>query len=220
MKCILTAILSLCLSALGADAAAQPNGCGSGWSTKVVPDKIRLLNCSMKTSCDTHDTCYSKCEGRVDGICEYQKCRPSGALYGAPVCKTDAKLLKLGFDAQTRRAACDTAIAIDITSANPNNWACRAVAIIYSRAVKTWGDSAFSGYGSPNEPLAWAQTQEDYDKAIADFIQFSNEQDFKDFVIAAESGKPQVNFCGRLKYSKDSGLTNVSAQDKKACTDG
>lgn len=198
--------------------AAEANGCGSGWSTHVVPDKIRLLNCSMKGSCDTHDKCYSECEGRVDDICEYQKCRPKGKLYGSISCATDNHLIVLGRAAQVRRAICDDKLAFDIATSNPASWGCQAVAIIYRKAVKLWGDDAFNGYSASDQPLAWAQTQEEYDKAIADFIEFSDENDFRKFVESAQSTKPNVNFCGRLMYSKELGLTNVSNEDKKPCS--
>jgi hypothetical protein len=200
--------------------ASEPNGCGSGWSTKVVPDKIRLLNCSMQSSCNAHDECYSVCEGKTDGMCAYQKCRPKGALYGDPSCSTDVNLLKLAGDAQARRASCDVNISLDIAGSNSGRWACQAVAYIYGKAVKAWGDTAFNGYSNADAPAAWAQTQAEYDQALADFIEFSTEEDFKKFVEQAQGRTPQVNLCGRLKFTKERGLRNVSNADNKPCKIG
>jgi hypothetical protein len=220
-KVILSTLISTCLVMVSMfSQASEPNGCGSGWSTKVVPDKIRLLNCSMKIPCNTHDSCYSECEGRIDGICEYQKCRPSGELFGSTICSTDNKLIRLAGDAQIRRATCDKEFGLDIAGSNSGRWACQAVAYIYRNAVKTWGDTAFNGYSSAQAPTAWAQTEAEYQQAIADFIEFSSEEDFKKFVEQNQSKSPKVNLCGRLKFSKEYGLTNVSDEDKKPCKAG
>lgn len=196
---------------------AKPNGCGSGWSTYLVPDKIALLQCTMKTACDAHDNCYSICEGRTDGICQYQKCRAGGELAGQDACLIQPALIQSAGAAMTRRAQCDVKLAETIIELNPSRWPCRAVAIIYREAVKLWGDGAFAGYGSDDTPAAWKQSQGDYEAAIAAFLANSSEADFQKFVPAYEQGTHKVNFCGRLEYVDGQGLRNVDSKEYDQC---
>lgn len=211
---ILVFIVALSVSGNG---HAQPNGCGSGWSTYLVPDKIALLQCTMKSSCDAHDNCYSVCEGRTDGICQYRKCRVGGELAGQDACLIQPALLQSAGAAMTRRAQCDVKMAEGIIEANPNRWPCRAVAIIYREAVKLWGDGAFAGYGSNETPAAWKQTQGEYEAAIAAFLAKANEADFKKFVQSYEQGKDKLNFCGRLQYVDGEGIKNVDPGEYDQC---
>jgi hypothetical protein len=196
---------------------AQPNGCGSGWSTYVVPDKIALLQCTMKSACDAHDDCYSVCKGRTDGICLYQKCRAGGELAGQDACLIQPALIQSAGAAMTRRAQCDVKLAEAIIDANPNRWPCRAIAIIYREAVKLWGDGAFAGYGSDQTPAAWKQSQADYEAAIAAFLAKASEADFRKFVESYEQGTDKLNFCGRLQYVDGQGLRNVDPREYKQC---
>jgi hypothetical protein len=197
--------------------AAEPNGCGSGWSTFVVPDRIALLNCDMKASCDEHDRCYSICDKSIVGQCEYRRCRKGGDLLGKDVCREDEKYVKLIEDAQKRRAACDARLGDEIRAKNPDKWGCKAVAVVYRYAVKQWGDGSFAGFGTTSEPAAWKQSQTDYNKAITDFLSEASEDDLKKFVEAADTANPMVNFCGRLRYSRDEGLANLTPEDRNAC---
>ena len=199
------------------DGHAQPNGCGSGWSTYLVPDKIALLQCTMKSACDAHDTCYSVCEGRTDGICQYQKCRKGGELAGQDACLIQPALIQSAGAAMTRRAQCDVKLADAILEANPSRWPCRAIAIIYREAVKLWGDGAFAGYGSMETPAAWKQSQGDYEAAIAAFLANASEADFKKFVQSYEQGTDKLNFCGRLQYVDGEGIKNVDTGEFKQC---
>lgn len=207
--------LMLCTMAFAA--SAQPNGCGSGWNTALVPDKIRILQCTMQTACDAHDTCYGQCEKRTDGECAYRRCRADGDLAGKPECRINPLFIKSESDAMVRRAACDVKLASAIIESNPGRWACKAVAIIYREAVRRWGNPSFSGFAKWDKPAAWRQTQAEYETAIASFIEKSTDEDFKTFVQSFESEKPQVDFCGRLQYS-DEGLTNIVPEEIKPCS--
>lgn len=211
-------MLLLVLLGICTPVGAQPNGCGSGWNTNLVPDKIYLLQCTMKNACDAHDTCYGVCENRTDGECVYRRCRAGGDMEGAPACRVDLKFLKSESDAASRRSVCDAKFSVAIVESNPERWACKAVAIIYREAVKRWGDSSFSGYGSWDQPAAWSQSQLDYEQAIANFIASSSEESFMRFVKSFESGTPEVNFCGRLQYVNGAGLKNIDSTEKNICS--
>lgn len=213
----LALLLTLCVMTV-LPVKAEPNGCGSGWNTALVPDKIGLLGCTMKNACDAHDTCYGLCEKRTDGECAYRRCRVGGDLAGKPACRVDAALLKSEGDAMTRRSVCDSKFAAAIMESNPERWACKAVAIIYREAVKKWGNPNFSGYGGWSEPAAWKQSQQDYEKAIALFVEKSTDTEFRQFVKSFDTDKPDVNFCARLRYSSTSGLENVDPKENKPCS--
>lgn len=197
--------------------AAEPNGCGSGWSTFVVPDRIKLLGCEFKASCDLHDKCYSICDSSLEGICEYRRCRTGGDLFGQDVCSEDKRLVDLIKAAQTRRDSCDVKLGDDIRNGNPNKWGCKALGVLYRYAVKEWGDGNFAGYGSRSQPLAWKQQQAAYNKALTDFLEHATQDDLKEFVESADSSTPVVNLCGRLRYSRDGGLENLTPEDRYAC---
>jgi hypothetical protein len=202
--------------AMSLGAHSQGNGCGTGWNSYLVPDRIPILNCDFGSSCNKHDACYSACLDRTDGDCEYRRCRKGGDLDGSSRCLSDVELLTLGGKAQARRATCDADFFTAMRTANRGKFACEALAYIYRDAVKWWGDSAFAGFGFINPPTAWEQSQDEYNKAIGDFFGKANVDDFRRFVEAADAGKPTVNLCGRLTYSPVTGLTNVSAKDRNA----
>lgn len=198
--------------------ASDPNGCGSGWNTFVVPDRIRLLGCEFKASCDLHDKCYSICDSSVIGICEYRRCRAGGDLFGNSVCAEDEKYIKLMSAAQARKSSCDVNLSDDIINRNPNKLGCRALSVLYRYAVKEWGDGNFAGYGTIDRPMAWRQPQREYNKALTEFLEKASESDLKKFVDAADTDKPLVNLCGRLRYSEEDGLQNIADEDRKnAC---
>ncbi len=198
--------------------ASDPNGCGSGWSTFVVPDRIRLLGCEFKASCDLHDKCYSICEKSITGICEYRRCRSGGDLFGNNICDEADKYKNLMSAAQARRRSCDVNLSDDIRNRNPSKLGCRALSVLYRYAVKEWGDENFAGYGSIDRPMALKQPQREYNKALTEFLEKASESDLKKFVDAADTGKPLVNLCGRLRYSEEDGLQNIADEDRKnAC---
>ncbi|RYY85712.1 MAG: hypothetical protein EOO15_16345 [Chitinophagaceae bacterium] len=195
--------------------ATEPNGCGSGWSLRFVPDNVRFLSCKFKSSCDNHDRCYDKCGDSLTGVCEYRRCRPDGDLYQTVECATSEQLKALTFAATKRREVCDSKLHDEIVASNPG-WACRAIAIVYREAVKEWGDGNFSGYGTRAMPAAWKQSQKDYEEAIQRFFQSASEAELEQFVQSFDNGHPSVNFCGRIQF-KDRKLQNLNATDRKAC---
>ena len=117
-----------------------------------------------------------------------------------------------------RRSKCDINLAAAIINDNPERWACKAVAIIYREAVKRWGNPNYSGYGKWEQPAAWRQQQQDYDKAIALFLEQASDADFRQFVKSFDSEKPGVNFCARLRFSTGSGLENVDKNESASCS--
>ncbi len=210
-------ILSLSIALVSGCAVAQPNGCGTGWNKYLVPDRIPVLNCEFGDSCNKHDACYSVCLNRIDGECEYRRCRPGGDLEGSPLCLSDANLITLAEQARIRRNTCDLTFHSDLRNTNRGKVACEALAIVYRDAVKLWGHSAFSGFGLATLPEAWKQPQDQYNKAIADFFANASADDFRRFVESADRGDPSVNLCGRLSYSTASGLTNMGPVKRDAC---
>lgn len=195
---------------------AQPNGCGTGWNVYLIPDRIPILQCKFGDSCNRHDACYSVCLTRTDGDCEYRRCRPGGDLNGSARCRTDVNLLLLGGKAQERRSSCDASFYTSMRAANQGKFACEALAIVYRDAVKFFGDPAFAGFGIANPPPAWKQSQDEYNKALAEFFTRSSVDDFRRFVEAADAGRPTVNLCGRLQYIEGTGLMNIAAEDRDA----
>jgi hypothetical protein len=125
-------------------------------------------------------------------------------------------LLTLAGKARDRRNACDAVFYTSVRTVNKGRFACEALAIVYRDAVKLWGDSAFAGFGIANPPPAWKQSQDEYNKALAEFFGRSSAEDFRRFVEAADAGRPAVNLCGRLQYSAGTGLANISAEDGNA----
>lgn len=197
--------------------ASEPNGCGSGWSTFVVPDRIRLLGCDFKASCDLHDKCYSLCDKSLEGICEYRRCRVGGDLFGNRICSDDDKFKNLISAAQARRNSCDVSLGDEIRNRNPGKPGCRALGVLYRYAVKEWGDPNFAGFGTVDQPLAWKQPQREYNKALSDFLAKATDEELKKFADAADTSTPVVNLCGRLRYSDADGLQNLAPEDKNAC---
>lgn len=200
-----------------ATSAAEPNGCGSGWNTFLVPDRILLLNCEIKASCNKHDLCYAICDQSMEDKCEYRRCRRGGDLYETDVCKEDDKFIKLEKSAQARRSSCDAQFGDDIRSNNSNSWGCKAVGVLYRFAVKEWGDGSFAGFGTEAQPAAWKQPQSEYNKALIDFLSKASEDELKKFVKDSESTTPKVNLCGRLRYTREEGLSNLTVEDSNAC---
>jgi hypothetical protein len=186
--------------------ATPPNGCGTGWSVYFVPDSIPLAGCDFSKACDEHDGCYGKCETSIEGECEYRKCRPGGSLSGSTRCLTDEKLLALASRANQRRLVCDNKLCDKIREVNKGKAICQAFAIIYREAVKTFGDTAFNGLSGEK---VVNQSQDEYVGAVRAFLTVGTEKQFKDFVAAADAGKPKVDFSRPLAYDAPHGLKNV-----------
>jgi len=67
-------------------------------------------------------------------------------------------------------------------------------------------------------PAAWGQTQEEYEKAIALFIEKGSEDEFRQLVESFEAGKGSINFCAKLRYVPGQGLKNIDPREDKACS--
>jgi hypothetical protein len=102
------------------------NGCGpDGILGRIVPNRIRVVNCELEKACNAHDICYGKC-------------LLGGALYGNPTCNDDEARRK-------RRLVCDDALFAEIGTANDNRLACRAAASLYKSFVRAAGTKFFFG---------------------------------------------------------------------------
>jgi len=111
-------------------AATEPgqtvNGCGpNGILGRIVPNRIRIVNCELEKACNAHDICYGRC---LQG----------GNLNGNPTCKDEAAR-------KVRRLACDDALFASIGAANDNRLACRAAARLYKSFVRAAGSRFFFG---------------------------------------------------------------------------
>jgi hypothetical protein len=178
-----------------------PNGCGSGWNRYLVPDSIPVVQCKFKDACNTHDICYSTCEGRLDKECEYRRCRRGG-----PKCDTDERYLSLAVEAAQRRNKCDNNFYADIVKLNKDRLSCRAFAVIYRDAVKLWGDGNFIGIESVP---TLTQSQQDYEKAIRDFFANGTDEQFKKIVDADNAKKKAVDMKRNIRFTQKGGLENV-----------
>ncbi|OEZ90941.1 hypothetical protein JAB9_51360 [Janthinobacterium sp. HH107] len=193
-------------------AIAAPNGCGSGWNVWVVPNSIPLLVCSFASCCNDHDTCYSHCEGRIDGECAYMRCKEGGDLYHSPRCTQDIRLVKSTVDAINRKHLCDNNFYIAMRSINRGKPPCEALAIVYRDAVKVWGDPSFNGMGNAETVPAWKQAKEQYDGALQEFFLKGTASQFEDFVRRTDERVRPTNLSLPLKFDQQRGLINIQGK--------
>lgn len=188
-----------------AQGESAPNGCGTGWNRYLVPNSIPILQCEFKEACNTHDTCYARCEKSLDGDCEYRRCRPGGDLAGNAICWTDERYLSLANKARQRRNTCDANFHSDLLKLNAGRYVCHAFAVIYRDAVKIWGDGPFIGIDpAPN----LTQQREDYEKAIRDFFIGGTEPQFRRIVEEDKTGRQTVDMKRNIRFTPDKGLEN------------
>lgn len=189
---------------------SDPNSCGSGWNTWLVPDSIPILNCQFKSSCDSHDLCYGKCEGRAKDTsapeCAYVRCRKGGDLFRSEMCETDVLMMRSLVAAKVRRDKCDTSFYSVLRSSNQGKPVCEALAIVYRDAVKALGWDSFQGI-DPTGKIVY-QTEDEYNAAIRKFFLRGTEAEFRAFVSSADRGKPSVSLGAPLKYVPGQGLQN------------
>lgn len=157
------ALVLLSLATSGHALAQVVNGCGSGWSVHLVPDRFPIADCEFLTSCNRHDVCYGRCSGLATDEraphCEYLRCKAGGDLFGNAACQTDRFEL-LRQQADRRRLVCDSQFYVDISTLNGGKPICRAFAAIYSRAVKWFGEGPFEGMdGRPVAALSEVQVE-------------------------------------------------------------
>lgn len=154
---LLGCVLCLCFGLVHITALGQGNGCGTGWNSYLVPDRIVLAECEFRAACDSHDVCYGKCGDVVVADraphCEYLRCKPGGDLLGNKECRSD-KFNDLRGQASSRQRMCDTKFYLDLRALNEGKPVCRAFATIYSRTVRWFGEGAFAGMdGRPGAGL-------------------------------------------------------------------
>lgn len=209
-------VLAVCLLTPGAAFADEnaeenarllesaPNGCGAGWTIYLVPDSLPLFHCSFREACDAHDDCYGKCAGREGDPsapdCGYLRCKPGGDLYQSTTCTTDFKWTQLALKAQSRRGTCDRQIGKDIVAANLGKAVCIAFSFAYERAVKSFGETHFRGFGAKHQIR---QSKEDYEAAIREFFRNGTQTEFEAFNANPPS------FDEDLKYVPGEGLVNI-----------
>lgn len=120
-------IISLLAAIAGAVFAQQTNGCGSGVERYVVPDRLKIIGCDFKQSCDQHDVCYGACSSTLQNNmppqCEYLRCQLGGDLYGSNICDS-VKFRRLRIAAEERRAKCDAEFMVNLVKNNPGNSRC------------------------------------------------------------------------------------------------
>ncbi|CAI1933227.1 Uncharacterised protein [Serratia quinivorans] len=189
------------LNAANPVGGSEPNGCGSGWNAPFVPDKIIAL-CDFSQACNEHDACYGKCEKKLDGVCEYRRCREGGDLYGKADCE-NVKFSKLIKAAIIRREQCDINLQNKIISTNDQK-VCSVVAIVYRKAVRFAGDKAFVGM----VPVSVSIEHEEYNEAIKAFLSSGTEKQFSLFIKEEQEGNLDVDFQDRLIFTPENGLKN------------
>ena len=204
----LLVILTCMVWSAASIAQTLPNGCGSGWSTYLVPNSLPIVRCQFKQACDEHDLCYGKCETSTADKCEYRRCRPGGDLYKSDECITNPRLINAMAEATSRRQTCDSSLSERIRALNTAKAVCAAFAIVYRDAVKAFGDGAWAGadlfqfQGPPPDQAA-------YEEAIREFFKNGKEEQFARLVQGADAGRPVVNLKKAIKFSPTAGLVNV-----------
>ena len=142
------------------------NGCGSGWTSNLIPDEIKVAGINFTESCNNHDTCYSRC----------LEC---GINPDAESCDIDAEKPK-------RRKVCDVRFLTSMKSACSENgsvrqFVCNRAAWTYYLAVRVIGRPLFHGYiENPYE-------RSSDNASIAAVVPFEQAQPFKpDEVLQGE----------------------------------
>lgn len=119
------------------NAVCEPNGCGSGWSEKLVPDKFGFLDINFNNSCAVHDTCYSRC----------LEC---GENYNTLNCNTGGKsdrrtycdiVFKDNMEDECKRKSPKDAGLID----HAKETTCKGLSFLYYLAVRIGGKDPFNG---------------------------------------------------------------------------
>lgn len=208
--------LALLAAFVVAGATAQTsNGCGSGWNVYLVPDSLPLAGCVFRPSCDRHDACYGACEKAViaddDATCAYRRCRSGGALFGAAICETffyeDSER-----QAQQRKQRCDRDFYADLRGLNRGLTVCEAFALLYTRAVEMFGQSAFRGVAPPGGKPGELPFTEESRRAISDFFAQADEQQLQQLIRDLERPQPVLDPTQPLVFEPGRGLRNDVAR--------
>jgi hypothetical protein len=188
-----------------------PNGCGSDFSKYIVPD--RVANCTMKSACDLHDICYSKCATHAQikanpQECFYRSCEPGEENHGKDAC-SPMKVQGLLQEREKRRASCDVKLFADIARTNDDKLQCRAIGRIYERAVIVLGSTSFFGTTTSSGKFTREQ-RANYKKALDDFLANATPEQIIRLGDQLQAGGTGLDLDKPLKYDKNTGtLSNV-----------
>ena len=189
----------------------QVNGCGSGIERYVIPDKLEIIGCDFKKSCDEHDVCYGSCSVTPNKNklpqCEYLRCQSGGDLYGSKTCDS-IKFRRLEIAANERRVTCDAKFMVDIIKNNPGNSRCTLFSALYPFAVRLLGSRAFVGIDSM--ALAWPEEDKNaYATAINDLFSTWSDLRIDQYTKALSEGKANVDLNRPLRFDPNIGLVNT-----------
>lgn len=205
-------LAAVAFAGVQAEASAQEsNGCGSGWERHVIPDRLNIIGCDFKQSCDNHDACYGTCLSRAHQVsspqCEYLRCERSGDLFGSKACD-GIRFKRLRVAAAERRAVCDANFMVDIVKLNPENARCTLFSAIYPSAVRVLGSRAFVGINVLD--TSWTEEQKlAYASAINDLYRQWSSSRIEQYVNALNGGKVKVDFDKPIAFDPGVGLINV-----------
>lgn len=191
--------------------AQQANGCGSGIERYVIPDKLRIVGCDFKRSCDAHDVCYGACSATPSNNespqCEYLRCQKGGDLYGSTTCDS-IKFRRLGVAADERRVICDAKFMVDIVKYNPGNSRCTLFSALYPSAVRVLGSRSFVGIDSAKS--TWSEEDKSaYASAINELFSTWSEPRIGQYTKALNEGKANVDLNKPLRFDPRIGLVNT-----------
>jgi len=190
--------------------AQQANGCGSGWDRYVIPDRLDIVGCDFKRSCDNHDTCYGACAAGSKSApspqCEYLRCERGGDLFGSKACD-GIRFKRLSIAAAERRAVCDANFMVDIVKLNPGNSRCTLFSAIYPSAVRVLGSRAFLGVDAM--PAGWTDAQKQaYADAINELFSRWPNSRIDQYSNALKRGEIKVDFEKPMVFDPGVGLVN------------
>lgn len=189
---------------------APPNGCGSGWNQPVIPDDIKIIGCTFKVACDSHDICYGDCDKLQKKSlpqCSYLRCVKGGDLYGKSQCD-DVGMKSIRIEAENRRATCDAAFLVDLVKINPGNSKCNLFTGLYPFVVHLLGTEPFRGmHQSNNTPLTKEQrlqSTEAFNLMLNDWPKEKQDQ----FLADIKNGKIKVDFSKSIRIGANKEIVN------------
>lgn len=205
-------LVAVACAAVQAEASEQAsNGCGSGWERYVIPDRLNIIGCDFKQSCDNHDACYGACMSRAQQVsspqCDYLRCERGGDLFGLKTCD-GIRFKRLRVAAAERRAVCDANFMVDIVKLNPGNARCTLFSAIYPSAVRVLGARAFVGVDALD--ISWTEEQKvPYASAINELYRHWSTSRIEQYINAINVGEVKVNFDKPIVFDPDVGLVNL-----------
>lgn len=189
---------------------ADPNGCGTGWNTYLVPDKLRITGCDFKESCNEHDVCYSKCD-QIEGNeqsseCVYKKCLPTGSLSGSVICES-VEFRKHKIASNNRRAKCDADFMVNIVNYNPGNSKCTFYSALYPFFVRIFGNKSFLGVDNLGSSFT-DEEKDAYINSLNDMLESWTPEQLEYYSEQLKSSNPPVDLSKPIKFNPSKGLYN------------